>query len=231
MSVQQSAFNFETPDRKLGCVKIYAYIEIPKNNAYVYIGQSVHPYGRYSGHLSGDTEFDRELQSRPDDFKYAVLETVEDIPGGPIVSARELDLIEFQGTWIELGVGYNRRAKRTWLQIAAAYFKGFGVKPDFMGGDGPFAEVRECRRWHKKGDHWNWYRHIVYRLHRKLSTAQQFLSTGCYPLDKIRNTESDVDCKMEKHGIVEFYWDRSLRLWKTRIVQSQVTEEEERLPF
>ena len=230
MSVQQSIFNFETSDRELGCVKIYAYIDRLKG-VYVYIGQSIHPYVRHSGHLSGDTEFDQELQSRPDDFTYDTLETVKDVPGGSIVTARELDLIEYHGTWIELGVGYNRRAKWTWLQIAAKYFKGFGVKPDFMGGVGPFAEVRECRRWHKKGEHWNWYRHIVYRLHGELSMAREFLAMACRPLDGIRKTESDVDCKPEKHGIVDFYWDRSLRLWKTRIIQSQVVDEDERIPF
>jgi hypothetical protein len=228
--VFQESFVFETGRHEIGLVQFYAYVEIPKAAAIVYVGQSVDMIQRHSGHLSGDIEFDRILRSRPKDFKLKWLDKVRDYPGGPTVTEREFDLIDKYGTWIELGVGYNRRVKKSWLQRAREHFDGYGVPVDFLGGDGAYASVREFRRWHKKGDHWNWYRHIVYQLHRTQEHAEQMCALRCWPLSK-RETEDAVDCDPSSHSIVHFYWDRKDRQWKHKLIFTEVINEEEQIPF
>ena len=231
MPVQQCVFDFETGVRESGIVLIYAYFEIPKNEV-VYIGQTVDLNERHSGHLSGWTEFDAVFRSRPNDFTKKVIDKVRDVPGGPCVTARELELIDEYGTWIELGVGYNRRVIKTWRQRAADYFKNASVTVDDLGGEGPFALVRECPRWHKKGEHWNWYRHIVYELYRTEDEAVTDSMMNCGPLPQ-RQTEMDVACDVSKHSIVHFYWDRKDRTWKTKLIIPELADDadDELIPF
>ena len=205
----QVSFNFYTGLREPGFVFIYtaAYRE-----KVVYVGQALDVNERRSGHLQGNTPFDVFFREHKNEVVFETIDKIRDRAGGPAVSARELELIDQYGTWIELGVGFNVRTNNTWKQLFADHFEHFQGTVDFLGGDGPYAAVRDCRRLHRKGDHWNWYRHRAYLLCVILDEAQDDLLHACQPL-AVRRTERDVQCDDINHFVVHFMRDKDQ--WKT----------------
>jgi hypothetical protein len=72
---------------------------------------------------------------------------------------------------------------------------------DPLGGTGPYAVVRHCRRLHVKGGHSNWYRHIVFRQFDTLDEARQDIEHKCSP-DSHRITDEGPRCLESKHIIL-----------------------------
>src|ERR1041384_6118838 len=138
----QVSFNFYTGLREPGFVFIYtaAYRE-----KVVYVGQALDVNERRSGHLQGNTPFDVFFREHKNEVVFETIDKIRDRAGGPAVCARELELIDQYGTWIELGVGFNVRTNNTWKQLFADHFEHFQGTVDFLGGDGPYAAVRACR--------------------------------------------------------------------------------------
>jgi hypothetical protein len=206
----QVSFNFYTGLREPGFVFIYT---AAYHGKVIYVGQALDVVGRRSGHLQGDTPFDVFLRDHKNEVVFETIDKISDRAGGPVVSTRELELIDQYGTWIELGIGFNVRTNNTWKQLFADHFQHFQGTVDFRGGDGPFAAVRDCRRLHRKGEHWNWYRHRAYLLCPTLNEAQEDLSYVCQPL-AVRSTERDVECDKGKHFVVHFFRDNDQ--WTTK---------------
>jgi len=203
--------NWNTGARELGFVHIYV---AKMRGTIIYVGQTLDIAERRSGHLQGSTQFDVFLRKYKEEITFEVLEKVRDSAGGLIVTNRELDLIDQYGTWVELGVGFNVRTKNTWRHLFAERFEHFQGTIDFLGGDGPYSAVRDCRRLHLKGEHTNWYKHRVYKLFPTLERAQENLSTDCEPLNHLRCTEAEVRCDKNNHFIVQFFREKGQ--WVTK---------------
>jgi hypothetical protein len=73
---------------------------------------------------------------------------------------------------------------------------------DCRGGTGPYAVVRRCRRWHSKGRHENWYRHIVFQQFNTVEEAQEAAQEEC-PGNRFggRVTDRGADCRSGQHTI------------------------------
>jgi hypothetical protein len=71
---------------------------------------------------------------------------------------------------------------------------------DPLSGTGPYCVARYCRRLHIKGEHENWYRHIVFRQHDTLEEARLDINQKC-SLDSHRVTDEGPDCLETKHII------------------------------
>jgi hypothetical protein len=73
---------------------------------------------------------------------------------------------------------------------------------DCLGGEGFYAVVRKCRHAHKKGKHFNWYRHIVFQQFDTLEEARKDVKEKCVDL-KDRLTEMGADCDEDKHSLLQ----------------------------
>jgi hypothetical protein len=96
-----------------------------------------------------------------------------------------------------------------------------------LGGTGPYAVVRRCRRWHLKGRHPNWYRHIVFAPFDTLAEAQANAQPPCPDEGfRYRVTDKGADCRLSQHAINHVRLESGE--WRnTRIPRNFLDEEEQ----
>jgi hypothetical protein len=98
-------------------------------------------------------------------------------------------------------------------------------KVDVIGGTGPYAVIRRCRRWHIKGEHYNHYRHVVFAQFDTLEEAQEDAQKECPGHGFMRKTDCGADCKLSLHTIQHVRLEKGA--WRNTLVPRNFLDERE----